>query len=321
MTCTFGRARSETAPARPDEIAWVASGVVAKRWNASAAGNARPKPKRARVPHLDDRRAADVEPHQRAAADLVDDRVGGRQRDALAGGGRGDRGRAAAVGGERGRREPVAGEEQPGRRGRVELRLADEPALGRPTPTGGSARTAASGWSRRGDEDQAAAQERRRRRSGPPPGSGRARCRRGGAPGPRRTLRRRRSRPRSRGLPRGRRRARSAAPMCSATTCVASTRKLKGPDPLSSRWAWSASARISLASAASRRPPGVRAIPRPLRTNRSSPSSLRSAETATETAGSVTRQLRGRGLHRPMTGHEHEGLELRERHKRSLKSV
>ena len=44
VTCTFGRARSDTAPARPDEIAWVASGVVAKRWNAKAAGNARPSP-------------------------------------------------------------------------------------------------------------------------------------------------------------------------------------------------------------------------------------------------------------------------------------
>ena len=44
MTCTFGRARAETAPARPVEIAWVASGVVAKRWSASAAGSARPRP-------------------------------------------------------------------------------------------------------------------------------------------------------------------------------------------------------------------------------------------------------------------------------------
>ena len=76
VTWTFGRARVETAPARPLEIAWVASEVVAKRCSASAAGSARPEAERARVPQLDDRRPADVEAHERAAADLVDDRVG-----------------------------------------------------------------------------------------------------------------------------------------------------------------------------------------------------------------------------------------------------
>ena len=181
----------------------------------------------------------------------------------------------------------MAGEEQAGRRSSGRARAGRRASARRPAPTATIPRSAASGWS------GAATRIRRQRRNGAEairsaPGSGRARCRRGGAPAPRRTLRRRRSRPRSRGRPRGRRTARSAAPMCSATTCVATTRKLKGPDPLSSRWAWAASARISLASAASRRPPGVRAIPRPLRTKRSSPSSLRRAETATDTAGSVT---------------------------------
>ena len=75
----FGRARDETAPARPAEIACVASGVVAKRCSASAAGSARPEAQRPRVPQLDDRRPADVEPHERRAAHLVDDRVRQRQ--------------------------------------------------------------------------------------------------------------------------------------------------------------------------------------------------------------------------------------------------
>ena len=77
--------------------------------------------------------------------------------------------------------------------------------------------------------------------------------------------------------------------MCSATSGVVSTvRRRDSADSATERRACSASPRISVASAASRRPPGVSAIPRPLRTNNSSPSSLRSADTATETAGSVT---------------------------------
>ena len=44
VTCTFGRTRAETVPARPVEIAWVASEVVAKRCSASAAGTARSRP-------------------------------------------------------------------------------------------------------------------------------------------------------------------------------------------------------------------------------------------------------------------------------------
>ena len=37
-------ARVEAVPARPLDIAWVASDVVANRWSASAAGSARPRP-------------------------------------------------------------------------------------------------------------------------------------------------------------------------------------------------------------------------------------------------------------------------------------
>ena len=64
---TFGRTVVETAPARPDEIACVASGVVAKRCSASAAGSARPETERRRVPHLDDRRSPYVKSHERCA--------------------------------------------------------------------------------------------------------------------------------------------------------------------------------------------------------------------------------------------------------------
>ena len=203
VTWTFGRAWEETAPARPVEIAWVASGVVAKRCSASAAGSARPRPSVRRVPHLDDRGAADVQPHQRAAADLVDDGVRERQHDALAGRGRGDRGRAAAVGGDRAasgrggrRRAPVAvvgsssgwpiSQRSPAERRRR------EPARRRQR------------MARRGDDDQPAAQERRAAIVAARPGAGRARCPRAGAPAPRRTRRRARSRPR----PRAPRRAR-----------------------------------------------------------------------------------------------------------------
>jgi hypothetical protein len=68
---------------------------------------------------------------------------------------------------------------------------------------------------------------------------------------------------------------------------------------LTERRACSASPRISVAGAASRRPPGVRAIPRPARTNSSSPCSLRSAATATETAGSVTSSSAAAALTEP----------------------
>ena len=44
VTCGRGRARDDAAPARPVEITWVASGLVAKRCSANAAGSARPKP-------------------------------------------------------------------------------------------------------------------------------------------------------------------------------------------------------------------------------------------------------------------------------------
>jgi hypothetical protein len=80
-----------------------------------------------------------------------------------------------------------------------------------------------------------------------------------------------------------------SGPMCSATKAVAATTSRRDSElEATDRRAWSASPRISEASAANRRPPGVNAIPRPLRTNSSSPSSRRSAATATDTAGSVT---------------------------------
>ena len=44
VTCGRGRARDELAPVRPVEISCVASGLVANRCIASAAGSARPKP-------------------------------------------------------------------------------------------------------------------------------------------------------------------------------------------------------------------------------------------------------------------------------------
>ena len=160
VTCTFGRARSDTAPARPgrDRLGRLGRGGEALERQGGRQGPA--EAQSARMPHLDHRRAADVQTHERAAADLVDDRVRRRQRDALAGGGRGDRGRAAAVGGERGRRR--------GRGGRGTIRStssgrarAGRPASVRPpTPPGRSRAATASGWS------GAATRIRRQRRNG-----------------------------------------------------------------------------------------------------------------------------------------------------------
>ena len=165
VTWTFGRAWVETAPARPVEIAWVASGVVAKRCSANAAGSARPSPKRRRVPHLDDRRAADVQAHQRAAPDLVDDGVRQRQHDPLAGRRGGDRGGAAAS-----RSRPTRAPARGGRR--TAPVPSDGSSSGWPTSqrssanaAGAIARAPASGCDGRGDDDQPAAQERRGRRS------------------------------------------------------------------------------------------------------------------------------------------------------------
>ena len=224
MTWTFGRAWDETAPARPGRDRLGGLGRGGEALQRQRGGQRAAEPERRGVPHLDDRRAADVEAHERAAADLVDDGVGEREQDALAGRGGGDRGRAA-----RGRwrprgRQAVAGEEGAGALGGVEVGLAARASARPPAPTGRAPRRARQRMRGSGDEDQPAAQERRRRRSSPPrPGTGRARCRRAGARAPRRRTAPRRvatsiSRSSSRAV-----KSSSSGPMCSATSGVAST--------------------------------------------------------------------------------------------------
>ena len=288
---TFGRTVVETAPARPDEIACVASGVVAKRCSASAAGQRAPETERRGVPHLDDRRSPDVEPHERAPADLVDDGVREHQHDALAGGGRGDRRGAAAVGRDVARATAMAGEEAPVASPGSSSGGADEPALARQRARARSraAPPAGAPARRRGSSGSAGTGRRRRRRRRPAPG--RARCRRGGAPAPPRTIRRRRGLDgdlerlvaggeeldqRADVLGDERRRQHRQPARLAARLGHRAARLLGQPEDLAS----------PAPRAAGRR--GVSAMPRPLRTNSSSPSSFFSADTATETAGSVT---------------------------------
>ena len=257
----------------------------------SAAGSARPRPSVRRVPHLDDRRAAYVEAHERAAADLVDDGVRERRarcprrrprrRSRRRRCSRSRRARATARGGRGTRRWPR----------RVELRRADEPALAaevagaiaaRASPAGATARRRGSGGSagtaRDGDRGRGA-----RRRAERDVGAAvlqRLGERRAGSSGGDRDLQRlvaRREQLDQRPDVLGDQRRRGDDQPARLAPTPRPTGGPARPAP-----------RISVASAASRRPPGVSAIPRPLRTNSSSPSSLRSAATATDTAGSVT---------------------------------
>ena len=152
-------------------------------------------------------------------------------------------------------------------------------------------RREASGWSGGGDDRQPAAEERHDAivaRSGPgcgPKAMSARRCSSSSAnvsplDGLDRDLD---------ALVAGRERV-TSGPTCSATTGVAATWMRRGwpGESWTERRACSARPRISPARAASRRPPAVSAMPRPSRTKSSSPSSLRSAATATDTAGSVT---------------------------------
>ena len=145
VTWTFGRAWRRRLPrARSRSPGWPRAW-----WRSaaapSAAGSARPRPEGRGVPHLDDRGAADVEAHQRAAADLVDDGVGEREQDALAGRRGGDRGRAARVGrdragrgrGGRGRRRwPRTGRARAGRSASARRASADGASAAAPRPAG-----------------------------------------------------------------------------------------------------------------------------------------------------------------------------------------
>ena len=192
-------------------------------------------------------------------------RRGGDRRGAAAD--RSRRARAPARGGRRSSPCASPGRAPAGRR-----------ASARPRARAGAiARAAASGC------EGAATRMKRQRRNGaeatvvaPRPARGRARCRRGGARAPRRrtppaSVATAISRPSSRAE-----KSSIIGPMCSATSGGREHRRAGAARPRSAteRRACSASPRISVASAASRRPPGVSAIPRPLRTNSSSPSSL-----------------------------------------------
>ena len=61
VTCTFGRTRVETVPARPVEIAWVASERRGEPLQRQRGGQARPRPSVLACHSLDDRSPAHVE--------------------------------------------------------------------------------------------------------------------------------------------------------------------------------------------------------------------------------------------------------------------
>ena len=270
---------------------------------------------RRRVPHLDDRRASDVQPHQRAAAHLV------------------RRPRAPASGRcprpPRRRRSRRRREENVETRGDKEWRAKnapvpsegstddDEPVLA--GQIGGRDRARRrQRVRRRGGDDQAAAQERRPRRSSPPrPGRGRGRCRRGGAPAPRRT-----SRPASSVTAISRASSRAvnisiSGPMCSATREVAATtsRRDSAPDSATDRRA--CSARPEDLPRQRREPPAAR--------RQRDPAAVADEQFVAELLaqrgdrdrhrGLGDLELGGRRLDRSVAGDEHEGLQLSEGHK------
>ena len=161
VTCTFGRTRVETVPARPVEIAWVASEVVANRCSASAAGTARSRP-RVLAYHI-----------STIGVPLTSIRVSDRRRTSssteCASVSRMPSPAAAAAiaaawlayaemsGGVRplrSKNRPVAGR-------RIDVGRADEPALGRELG-GRDVRPPGQPMIRRRDDDQPAAQERDR---------------------------------------------------------------------------------------------------------------------------------------------------------------
>ena len=83
--------------------------------------------------------------------------------------------------------------------------------------------------------------------------------------------------------------ATTAPATCSAQAAVARTRRRPAEDAWpTSRRVRSASRTSSRARVASARPPGVSAMPVPVRRNSGSPRSARSAATAADTAGSLT---------------------------------
>jgi hypothetical protein len=108
----------------------------------------------------------------------------------------------------------------------------------------------------------------------------------------------------------------SGAATCSATDGVASTRSSPASPRASrtARRAWSAMPRISAAALARRWPPGVSTTPPRPRTNSSSRKSRRRADTASDTAGSLTPSSRAAARTDPQAGDGGERAELGEGH-------